>query len=205
MLSQPAFCAGKQNAFVTEVLTGDSVRLKGGKTLKYIGLQAPPLQSKVVLLRTYGEDALAFNKKLVEGKAVQIEWGNQVRDDRGNLMGYVFLEDGTFVNIEVLKAGHARTVNPAPNLKYAGDLRKAALGAQRDKIGLWKQEPDNPYIRSEYIGEKNTKIYYFPTSPELDRIPQANLVTFRSRVEAKAAGYRACSTCKEGNPEWDAA
>ena len=56
----------------------------------------------------------------------------------------------------------------------------------------------NPFLKSEYIGEKNTKIYYFPTSPELERIPEAQLVTFRSRVEAKAAGYRPCSTCKEG-------
>lgn len=203
LLSQSAFCLDKQNAVVAEALTGDTVRLKGGKLLKYIGLQAPPLQSKIPLLRTYGENSLAYNKSLVEGKSVMIEWGNQIRDERDELLGYVFLEDGRFVNLEILKAGHARALNPSPNLKYAADLRLAALSAQRQKSGLWKETPDNPYITSEYIGEKNTKIYYFPTSLELDRIPQANLVKFRSRVEAKAAGYRPCSTCREGDRDWD--
>jgi hypothetical protein len=101
------------------------------------------------------------------------------------------------VNLEMLKAGHARAVVKAPNLKYAADFRKKDMGARRDKLGLWKGEPDNPYIQSEYIGEKNTKLYYFPTSPELERIPEAQLVKFRSRVEAKAAGYRPCGTCHE--------
>lgn len=192
-----------QKAVVAEALTGDTVRLKGGKTLKYIGVQAPPVQSKVPLLRQYGEASLAFNKGLVEGKTVSIEWGSRIRDDRGDLLGYVFLEDGRFVNREILKQGHGRAVNSVPNLKYAADLRKADLSARRARSGLWKEEPDNPYIRNEYIGEKNTKIYYFPTSPELDRIPKANLVTFRSRVEAKAAGYKACFTCREGEGEWE--
>lgn len=187
----------KQTAVVQEAISGDSVRLQGGRTLKYAGVHAPPLQSKIPLVRTYGENALAFNKNLVEGKKILIEWGSQIRDDQKNLLGYVFLEGGTFVNLELLKSGNARLRIVAPNTKYSGDFRRAELGSRRARTGVWKEEPENPYIKNEYIGEKNTKIYYFPTSPELDRIPQAQLVTFRSRVEAKAAGYRACSTCKE--------
>ena len=188
----------KQNAEVIEALTGDTVRLKGGKTLKYIGVSSPPLQSVIPLVRQYGQEALDFNRSLVESRTVTIEWGSQLRDDRGNLLGYVFLEDGSFVNDRVLVAGHGKAVIQPPNVKYAGTLRRSELQARRDKRGLWKQEPENPFIKSEYIGEKNTKIYYFPTSPELERIPEANLVKFDSRVAAKAAGYRACNTCREG-------
>ncbi len=113
------------------------------------------------------------------------------------VLGDVFLEDRTFLNEEVLRQGHARWVFYPPNTRYSEILRKAELEARRSRRGLWKKEPENPYIRSEYIGEKNTKTYYFPTSPELERIPQANLVHFSSRVEATAAGYRPCSTCRE--------
>ena len=193
----PVFALDKQSALVHEVLTGDSVRLQGGKILKYAGIQAPPLQSVLPLVRQYGENSLAFNKALVEGESLLIEWGPQLRDPPNHLLGYVFLEDGTFVNDELLKSGNARMRITPPNTRYSGIFRQSELGARRSKKGLWKEEPENPYLKSEYLGEKNTKIYYFPTSPELDRIPQANLVTFRSRVEAKAAGYRACSTCKE--------
>ena len=200
----PSFAlASRQTGEVIEVVTGDTLRLAGGKTLHYVGLQAPPIQSKIPLIRQYGQSSFEFNRSLVEGKKIAIEWDAQIRDDHGNLIGYVFLEDGTFVNLKILQNGHARLRMPPPNKRYAADLRGAELEARRDKRGLWKEEPENPYIKSEYIGEKNTKIYYFPTSLELDRIPEANLVTFRSRVDAKAAGYRACSTCKEDEKIFD--
>lgn len=189
----------KQPARVHEVLTGDTVRLEGGKTLKYAGLSAPPLQSRLTLVRQYGAEALAFNKAMTEGKKVFIEWGSQIRDGRGNLLGYVFLEDGRSVNQAIIKEGHARSAVTPPNRRYAGTFRKLELDARRNKRGLWKQEPENPFLKSEIIGEKNTKIFYLPDSPELDRIPQANLIKFRSRVEAKAAGYRACKTCSQSN------
>ncbi|MGH7197497.1 MAG: thermonuclease family protein, partial [Candidatus Omnitrophota bacterium] len=184
---------------VHEVLTGDTVRLKGGKTLKYVGVESPPLQNILPLVRQYGSEATEFNKILVAGKKILVEWGYQVRDEHNNLLGYVFLEDGTFVNREILRAGHGKAFVTAPNLKYSGDLRRAELEARRGKKGLWREEPENPFIKNEYIGDKNTKTFYFPNSPELERIPQSYLVTFRSRVEATAAGYRACHDCKEDN------
>ena len=49
-------------------------------------------------MREYGANALEFNKSLVAGKKIWIEWGSQIRDDRNNLLAYVFLDDGTFVN-----------------------------------------------------------------------------------------------------------
>jgi hypothetical protein len=178
------------------------VRLEGGRVLKYIGLLAPPLQSPVLLLRQYGKESLDFNRSLVEGKTIQIEWGFQLKEDMGSrLLGYVFLEDGTFVNKEILAAGHAKATIKAPNLKYAPLFRQTDLEAHRKKLGLWRAEPDNPYLKHDYIGEKNTKIYYLPNSPELDSIPQANIVTFNSRVEAKAAGYKPCFNCKEAGDD----
>ncbi len=178
-------------------MSGDTIRLKGGKTVRYIGIAAPPLQSRLPLLRQYGEEARDFNSKLVAGKTVQVEWDSQIRDQHNNLLGYVFLEDGTFVNEALAREGHAKAYPLPPNMRLSAAIRKAELEARRQKKGLWKEEPDNPYIRSEFIGDKNTKLYYFPTSPELERIAEAHTVKFRSRVDAKAAGYRACPTCKE--------
>ncbi len=190
----------RQKAVVAEVLTGDTVRLEGGKTLRYIGVQSPPLQSRIPLVRTYGENALAFNRSLVEGKTLDLEWDSRLRDERNNLLAYAYLEDGRFANREVLKAGHGRAVLTAPNLRHAADLRRAELEARRDRAGLWKEEPQNPYLKDEYIGDRTTKTYYLPNSPELERIPQSYLVTFRSRIEARAAGFRACPSCREDAP-----
>ncbi len=197
----PASAGGRQNAVVQEVLTGDSVRLEGGKTLKYIGVESPPMQSTIPLLREYGVASREYNKSSVEGKTVTIEWDSQVRNNQKQLIGYVFLEDGTFLNEDIVKNGHARVRIHPPNIRYSETLRRAELLAAKEKKGLWEKEAKNPYLDSRYIGEKNTKIFYFPNSPELDRIPQAHLVKFRTRVDAKAAGYRPCPTCKEGDKE----
>jgi len=193
----PAVAAEKQVASVEEVLTGDSVRLQGGKIFKYAGLVAPPLQHIIPLTRVYGQEALEFNKSLVLGKKIWIQWGPQLRDDRGNFLGYAFLENGTLINKEILRAGHAKAYIRPPNLQYAAEFRQAELEAHRQALGLWKQEPKNPYLQSTYLGEKNTKLYYLSNSPELERIPQANLVTFHSRVDATAAGYKPCPACHE--------
>ncbi len=191
------WAADRQEAFVQEVLSGDTVRLKGGKTLKYAGIEAPPLQHTIPLVRVYGENSKTFNAGLVLNKKIIIDWGRRLRDDRNNLLGYVYLEDGTFVNLALLKSGNAKSHPSAPNLEHAKEFTDAAWIAQKNSLGLWKEQPKNPFLKEEFVGEKNTKIYYLPNSPELDRIPKAQLVPFRSRVEASAAGYRACERCKD--------
>ena len=196
-ISGRVLAADRQEAFVQEVLSGDTVRLKGGKILKYAGLEAPPLQHLIPLVRVYGENAKAFNANLVLNKKINIEWGKRLRNQQNELLGYVYLEDGTFLNLALLNAGHAKPRIVAPNLDHAEAFQKAAWEAQKNRRGLWKETPKNPYAREEYVGEKNTKIYYLPNSPELERIPKSYLVPFRSRVEATAAGYRACDHCKE--------
>lgn len=199
--ASPALAAERQPAVVAEVLTGDTVRLKGGKLFRYAGIKAPPLQSKIPLVREYGQASLEANRALVLGKSISIQWDRQIRDEDRNLIGYAYLEDGTLVNDALLKQGHARATYKAPNTRHAALFRHSELGARRQRLGLWREEPDNPYLQHEYIGEINTKIYYFPTSPELERIPAAQLRPFKSRVEAKAAGFRPCFTCKEGEME----
>ena len=191
----------RQKAVVEKVLTGDSVRLKSGKTLRYIGIEAYPLQSKDLLVREYGQKAQTFNESLVSGKEIQIEWDSKIRDEHNNLLGYVFLADGRFVNLEMVKTGHAKIRLRAPNTHYAAELREAEGMAQRNQLGVWEKEPKDSLNNVPYVGEKNTKLYYRPNSPELSRIPQANLVYFNSRVDAKAAGYRACPTCHENSTE----
>ena len=190
----------RQTAEVAEILTGDSIRLAGGKVLRYAGIAAPALQSRIPLVRQYGEKSKKFNEELLSGKKILIEWGPQLRNNQNELLGYCFLPDGKFINGEILKEGHAKLRLLAPNIQYAAMMREFEYSARRFQKGIWKEEPKNPYLESTtYIGEKNTKLYYFPTSPELEKMPQGNLVTFRSRVEATAAGYRACPTCKESN------
>jgi len=194
-----AFCEA-QSAVVREVLSGDTVRLSGGKILKYTGLRSPAQQDLIVKVREYGEAAAQFNGDLVQGKPIRIEWDLQLRNSRGELLGYVFLEDGTFVNEKVLREGHAKLALIAPNLKYAERLQRAELAARRERKGLWVEEPKNPYLQKEFIGDTQKKIFYFSNSPEVESIPGAHRAMFSSRVDAVAAGYRPSEECRRRAP-----
>ncbi len=196
-MGNSAIAADRQSAFVESAITGNTVRLKGGKTLKYIGVECYSPESSAPLSKLYGVHAQEFNQSLVGGKKIWVEWGPKLRDKQQRLLGYVFTEDGVFVNAELLKAGHAKARILVPNVRYADEFKKWASDARRMKKGLWEKEPPDPDAGKKYIGEKNTKIYYFPGSPELEGIPEAQLVTFASRVDAKAAGYRACFSCRQ--------
>jgi micrococcal nuclease len=199
LISNPAFSAEKklQSATVETALTGDTVRLKGGKILKYIGLDTYSPESKIPQAREYGQRALEFNHQLTAGKKIGIQWGPKLRDKQGKLLGYVWLQDGTFVNEEMLREGWAKAKITVPNIDFADQFRDWEFEAKKSRKGIWLTEVIDPNSLKRFLGDKNTKIYYLPDSPELERIPESYLVEFNSRVDAKAAGYRACFSCRQ--------
>ena len=84
-----------------------------------------------------GKEAAEFTKKLVEGKRIRLEFDIQQRDKYGRLLAYVFLEDGTFVNAEIVKEGYAQVMTIPPNVKYQDLLLKIQEKARDNQKGLW--------------------------------------------------------------------
>jgi len=78
-------------------------------------------------------------KSLVKkGDVVTIEFDIETRDARGELLGYVFLDDGRMLNEEIVKAGYANVVNASRNVKYYKRLLKAQWEAKTHRRGLWE-------------------------------------------------------------------
>ena len=99
---------------VTRVVDGDTIVLSNGERLRYIGVDTPETKHPKKGLQCYGKEASAFNKKLVEGKKVKLEFDVQQKDRYGRLLAYVYLEDGTFVNAELLRKGYAQVMTIPP-------------------------------------------------------------------------------------------
>jgi len=49
------------------------------------------------------------------------------------------LEDGTFVNAELVKNGYAMTMTVPPNVKFADEFISLQIEARENKRGLWKE------------------------------------------------------------------
>jgi len=146
---------------VLEVIDGDTVVLENGKTLRYIGIDAPEVRRYiggewVYDPQPFSLEAKEFNKNLVEGKYIKIEFDVQKKDKYGRLLGYCFI-DSIFINAKLLEEGLAFLYTRPPNVKYVDLFVSSQKKAREDKKGIWK---DQAIISSDeaykYIGQIKT-------------------------------------------------
>jgi micrococcal nuclease len=130
---------------VTQVLDGDTILLENGERVSLIGVDAPEIKYTTKAVSAMGKEAAAFARKLVEGKRVRLEFdpSNTIRnhkDNRKRTLAYIFLEDGTFLNAQIVKHGYGFTI-PGFVHKYQSEFRRLEQEAKENKRGLWGQRP----------------------------------------------------------------
>ena len=124
---------------VERVIDGDTIKVHIGnkvETVRYIGVDTPETVHPTRSVEPYGKEASDFNKKLVEGKTVRLEFDVQQRDRYGRLLAYVYV-DTLFVNAELVRQGYAQVLTVPPNVKHVElfvRLQREAILANR---GLW--------------------------------------------------------------------
>lgn len=144
---------------VARVISADTIELDNRKIIGLIGIKAPkapkPIAPKrefifrgdfgtyvdepVSPLSTIEERAIDFAKSLLADKTIRLEFDIEYRGGGPYPQAYVFLEDGTFANAEVLRNGFAELNIIPPNTKYADKLRDAYLEAKKELRGLYGQ------------------------------------------------------------------
>ncbi|HOW42043.1 MAG TPA: thermonuclease family protein [Candidatus Omnitrophota bacterium] len=136
---------------VTRVVDGDTLKLANGERVRLIGIDTPEVHESYKLhrdsqqsgkdistIRSLGKRSSVFVKELVENKRVRLEFDVERRDKYGRLLAYVYLQDGTFLNAEIIRQGYASLLTYPPNVKHAEEFRKLYQQARDDKRGLWK-------------------------------------------------------------------
>jgi micrococcal nuclease len=88
-------------------------------------------------LEYYGEQASAYTKEALIDKTVYLNMDVSETDKYGRLLRYLYLEDGTFFNLELVKDGYAYASTYPPDVKYAGVFKEAASAARDQGTGLW--------------------------------------------------------------------
>ncbi len=129
---------------VKKVVDGDTFwandhTLKGLK-IRLIGVDAP--ESRKTFRKEvghYGKEAKAFLKNLIDGKNVKLEFDVGKFDQYHRTLAYVYLEDGTFVNAELVKQGYGMVMTVPPNVKFADLFVKLQEEARENERGLWKK------------------------------------------------------------------
>ena len=126
-------------AKVIRVIDGDTIELEGGVKVRYIGIDTPETVHPSKPVQFMGKEASAFNRQLVEGKDVRLEYDVQRTDKYGRTLAYVYVGD-TFVNAELVKQGYAQIMTIPPNVKYQDLFLKLQKEAREAKLGLWSDQ-----------------------------------------------------------------
>ena len=127
---------------VREVIDGDTIVLRDGRKVRYLGINAPEHG------QPYAREATNFNRRLVSGLPVRLEF-DQVRADRhGRLLAYVYATkcevrgtkcgEETMVNEQLLAEGLAHVFFMPPNTRFAARLLQAQEKAHTARRGMWK-------------------------------------------------------------------
>lgn len=120
---------------VRRVIDGDTIELTDGRTVRYIGVDAPE-QYRGRPAECFAHEATVFNRNLVEGKLIMLEKDTSETDRFGRLLRYVFVND-VLVNGELVAAGYAKSTAYLPDVKYQEELAQLERFAKEQNIGLW--------------------------------------------------------------------
>jgi endonuclease YncB( thermonuclease family) len=126
------------------VADGDTLTLEGLGTVRFIGVDTPEKNHPKLPVQFMSKEAGAFTEEICLGKKVRVEYDPYDSDKRGNygrVLGYVYLEDGTFLQEELIKNGYAIAYTKYP----LDERRKTQLlaweqEAKKRRIGLWKDD-----------------------------------------------------------------
>ena len=137
LLAPQAVSGHSREAVVDRAVDGDTIVLVGGERVRYIGVDTPELHHPHKPVERYAREAWQFNRQLVEGKRVRLELDVQSHDKYGRTLAYVFLQDGTFVNAELIRQGYARILTIPPNVKHQDRFLALEREARTQHWGLW--------------------------------------------------------------------
>lgn len=142
LFSLPAGADAANMYRCTRVVDGDTlvVDMGGGaqEKVRLIGVDTPETVHPSKPVGYFGKEASAFTKHMAAGKNVRLEYDQQKRDKYNGLLAYVYLEDGTFLNAEIIKQGYGFAYTRFP-FRYMNQFRQYEKEAREASRGLWKK------------------------------------------------------------------
>ncbi|AEJ18730.1 thermonuclease family protein [Gracilinema caldarium] len=133
-------------ATVLEVVDGDTIKvripaprpiqLKAQETIRFLGIDAPETKTSPRPAGYYGEEAKVYVTRLLSGKPVLLAFDWDLRDKYGRLLAYIYIQDGTCVNLHLVEQGYAFAYVHFP-FQFMDEFTRAQAAAKQKRRGLW--------------------------------------------------------------------
>ncbi len=125
---------------VRYVIDGDTFILQNNQRVRMIGINAPEISHRKYGKKKgqpFGREARARLKELIEKKDVTLKNGGEDEFDRyGRRLSYVYLPDGTFVNLRMVEDGYAEAYRKFP-FEYKDQFIEMESRAKAAGRGMW--------------------------------------------------------------------
>jgi micrococcal nuclease len=122
-------------ATVEYVHDGDTLFLTDGRKVRMLGINTPEIGSS---LECYGDEATSLLRLLLpEGTHVWVLPDIELEDQYGRSLLFIYTDDTTNVNLEMLRQGAAEVEMYSPNLLMQADIEAAERAAMTAGAGMW--------------------------------------------------------------------
>lgn len=179
---------------VVKVLDGDTVVLKEGFTVRYLGVDAPEMDHERGRHDCYALEAYERNRAMVLGRSVKLDYDGPSRDEHGRVLAYVTTADGLFVNAQLIREGLAYVFRGPEGFSKFDAFVALQRQAVRERRGLHGQCP----VREEtfYVGNGRSFIFHRPACAYGAQMRSRGRLEFATRWEAIERGFRPCRRCQ---------
>jgi len=182
---------------VTRVIDGDTVVLDSIGKARLIGVDTPETVHPQKAVEEYGKEASDFTRRILEGKTVRVDFDWQKTDKYQRTLVYLYLEDSTFFNAELVKQGFAHAYTKYP-FKYLDQFRDYERQARENNRGLWSiPAKEVSFVLAQNDNEDQT-VYITRTGSKYHRGSCRYLSKSKIPISLKeaAARYTPCSVCQ---------
>ncbi len=127
---------------VSKVIDGDTLELQLGdkiEKVRLIGVNTPETVDPRRKVECFGREASDYAKKILTGQKVSLEFdpSQDQRDKYSRLLAYLYLENGSLFNLDLIKAGYAYEYTYKKPYLYQSQFQSAEDQAQSKQLGLW--------------------------------------------------------------------
>ena len=128
---------------VQRVVDGDTVRLKDGRSIRMIGVNAPETGKQG---RTDEPFAVAARERLqslvdASGGRVGVVPGRESKDRYGRTLAHLYGANGANLEAQLLAEGLGFQVAVAPNVELVACQQAAERSARQARLGVWRRSP----------------------------------------------------------------
>jgi endonuclease YncB( thermonuclease family) len=126
---------------VSRVIRADIVEVEEIGPVQMIGVETPDGKTPAEIYQVHGRKAREFTERSLVGQKVRLEFdpanaGTNNKAPSGQTLAYIYTQDGTLLNGELIRQGHA-FVRVAEQFRLIEEFRRLEREAMQALAGVW--------------------------------------------------------------------